>query len=143
MNALGPIMLLIPEELFGLLVVGILMAGGFAFIVGASKSGRALVTAAIALPILSMIAQAVVNDLFSFLPDWLVAPVAVILMLLCYALVVIATIKAVVGERAWDDTKGRLLADVIKWSFKKLFSRTGLAMVGVLAVWATLQGAIV
>lgn len=140
MNMLGPVMMIIPEELFGLLVVGMLIAGGLAFIVGARKLGRALVTAALALPILSVIIQAIVNDLFAFLPDWLVMPVSVILMVVCYGLVITTIFKFLVGERAWDDATGQLLADAIRWSFKKLFSRVGMATVGLLAVWTALQG---
>ena len=140
MNALAPIMMIIPEEYFGLLVFGMLVAGGLAITVGARKTGGALVTAALALPIVSVIVQAIVNDLFSFLPDGLVMPVAVLLMVICYAFVIIAILKALVGQRAWDGAKERLLADFIKWSVKKLFSRTGMALVGVFALWTTLQG---
>ncbi len=140
MNLLGPILMIIPEELLGLLVVAMLMAGGLAITVGARKTGTALVTTALALPIISAVAQAIVNDIFSFIPDWLLLPVTILVMVLCYGLVIVTMLKALVGERAWNHAIGELLADFGRWFFSKAFSRAGMTMFAAMFAWIGLQG---
>lgn len=130
MNATTNILfLLVPEELVGVLLVGMLVAGGFAIMLGARKVGKALVIGAIAFPFISLIATALFNDLFASLPEWLVMPVAFLIMLILYLSAGWIVIKALFGQKAVDEAKGHLLADGVKSTAKMLFSHTGMMVV--------------
>ena len=103
--------LLMPEELVGILLLVMLVAGGFAFIIGARRVGKALVVSAIACPSISVIVSALFNDFFAALPPALVLPVAFLVMAVQYVSIGWMIIMAISGQRAVDHAKGELLAD--------------------------------
>lgn len=118
--------LLVPEELVGTLLLFMLVAGGFAFIVGARRVGKALVISAIAFPFISVIVSALFNDFFAALPPGLVVPVAFLIMAILYVAIGWMIIKGIFGQRAIDHAKGELLADGARAGLRMIFSRIGL-----------------
>lgn len=118
--------LLVPEELVGTLLLFMLIAGGFAFIVGARRAGKALVVSAIAFPFISVIVSALFNDFFEALPPSLMMPVALLLMAVLYVSIGWMIIKATFGQKAVDHAKGELLADGVRAALRLMFSKVGL-----------------
>jgi len=131
-NASNLLLLVIPEPLLGPLLVCLIMAGGLAMILGFRRQGAALVLMAIAIPIVSMLIEALMNDLFAAMPGWLVTPVAMLILLIVYAMIGWGLIKMLFGQRAVDEAKGHLLADAVRWLLRKTFTRYGLATLGAL-----------
>lgn len=117
--------LLVPEELIGTLLLFMLVAGGFAFIVGARRVGKALVISAIAFPFITVIVSALFNDFFAALPPGLVMPVAFLIMALLYVAIGWMIIKGIFGQRAVDHAKGELLADGARAALRFMFSKVG------------------
>lgn len=122
--------LLIPESLFGPMLLCMLVAGGLALILGFGKLGKGLIFTAIALPLVSFVFEAILNEMFMALPGWLVTPVAILLMLTVYLMIGWALIKIVFGQKAIQEAKGRLLADAIKSVMRRIFTRGGVVAVG-------------
>lgn len=120
--------LFVPEELVGTLLLFMLVAAGFAFIVGARRVGKALAISAIAFPFISVIVSALFNDFFAALPPALVMPVAFLIMAILYSTIGWMIIKGIFGQRAVDHAKGELLADGARLALRALFSRIGLIM---------------
>jgi len=126
--------MLVPEELVGTLLLFMLIAGGFAFIIGARKAGKALVVSAIAFPFISVIVSALFNDFFAALPPSLVLPVAFLLMAVLYVSIGWMIIKGIFGQKAVDHAKGELLADGARAALKLMFSKFGLVCLIILVV---------
>lgn len=127
--------LLVPERLVGVLLLFMMVAGGMAFIVGARRIGKTLFISAIAFPIISVIASALFNDFFAALPEWLVIPVAFLIMAILYISIGWMIIKGIFGQKAVDHAKGELLADGVRKGFSLLFSKAGILIVlGILTV---------
>lgn len=130
--------LLVPEELVGTLLLFMLITGGFAFIIGARKAGKALVVSAIAFPFISVIVSALFNDFFAALPPSLVVPVAFLLMAVLYVSIGWMIIKGIFGQKAVDHAKGELLADGVRAAFRFIFSLKGLVLIACLVALAYL-----
>jgi hypothetical protein len=120
--------LLVPEELVGSLLLFMLIAGGFAFIVGARRAGKVLVVSAIAFPFISVIVSALFNDFFATLPPSLVLPVAFLVMAVLYVSTGWMILKGIFGQKAVDHAKGELLADGVRAALRLVFSKTGLVL---------------
>ena len=131
--------LLIPEELVGTLLLFMLIAGGFAFIVGARRAGKALVISAIAFPFISVIVSALFNDFFAALPPALVMPVAFVVMAVLYVSIGWMIIKGIFGQKAVDHAKGELLADGVRASFRLMFSKFGAIAIFLLLLLVYIQ----
>ena len=133
MNRLGnPILLLVPHEALGAALMLFLVAGGLCMIVGARRAATGLIATAIAVPFVSVVIEALFNELFAVLPPWLVQVVAWLVLAVVYLIVLGAFMSFVFGQRVWDETKAHLLADAIKGLLRLAFSWP------LLLVWAAL-----
>lgn len=130
-NASNLLFLLIPEELFGLMLLCLFIGGGFALMLGYAVQGKALILTAIALPLVSFVVEALMNGMFMAMPGWLVTPVAMLLMLIVYLMIGWALVKLVFGQKAIEEAKGHLLADAIKGVLRMIFTRSGFVAVGI------------
>lgn len=135
----NPLLMIFPEELLGVLLAGMLVAGGLLMVVGVRRMGGALVALAIAMPFISVGVEALFNDFFAALPEDYVQPVAWAIMAIAYAAVGLAFLRLLVGQKAVDDAKGQLLADAVRWCFRMLFSRPMLLLLWIpglaYAIW--------
>lgn len=131
-SATNLFLLLLPPELLGLLTVAVIIAGGFLVMIGARRKGTALVVTGMSLPLVLILVEALMNDLFTALPEWLVIPVSVAITTIIYLLVVWAFVKLVFGQRAIDEAKGHLLADAARWILRRTFSGKGALVFGAL-----------
>ena len=129
-NASNLLFLLIPEALYGPMLLCLIVGGGFALMLGYAAQGKALILTAIALPLVSFIVEVLMNEMFMALPGWLVTPVAMLLMLNVYLMIAWALIKLVFGQKAVEEAKGHLLADAIKGVLRMTFTRSGFVAVG-------------
>ena len=129
-NASNLLFLLIPEEFFGLILLCLIVGGGFALILGYPAQGKALILTAIALPLVSFVVGVLMNEMFMALPGWLVTPVAMLLMLIIYLMIGWALVKLVFGQKAIEEAKGHLLADAIKGLLRMIFTRSGFVALG-------------
>jgi hypothetical protein len=117
----NPLLMVVPAELLGSLVFAMIVIGGLMLVVGARQRGLALVGLAIAIPIISVIVEALMNDVFTMVPDSLVLPVAWLIMGVAYLMLLAAFVKMVFGEKAVDHAKGELLASAIKGVLRVIF----------------------
>jgi hypothetical protein len=119
----NPILMIIPPELFGLIVVGMLICGGLAITVGARKLGKGLVLGAIALPFVMFIVEALMNDLFAAMPEALIMPVAFLITVTAWIMLGWALLRVVFGQAALSNAGGIILADTIRGGARLLSSR--------------------
>jgi hypothetical protein len=119
----NPILMIIPPELFGLIVVGMLICGGLAITVGARKLGKGLVLGAIALPFVMFIVEALMNDLFAAMPEALIMPVAFLITVTAWIMLGWAIMRMVFGQAVLRNAGGIILADTIRGGARLLFSR--------------------
>jgi hypothetical protein len=129
-NSSNLLLLLIPESLLGPLLLLFLMAGGLAIILGFRRKGMALIITAISFPIVAVVIETLMNELFGAMPGWLVIPVSMALLLIVYLMIGWGLIKMVFGQRAIDEAKGHLLADAVRGVLRMTFTRTGLVVFG-------------
>lgn len=129
----NPILMIIPAELMGLLVLGMLVCGGLAIMVGARKLGKKLVIGAIALPFIMVLVEALMSDLFAAMPEVLVMPVAFMITVLVWIMLAWAVMQLVFGQNALDNARGILLADAIRAGVRPVLSRP-LVVIGALVV---------
>ena len=123
MNRLAnPVLLLVPHEALGAVLLLFLVLGGLCRVVGAKKASTGLIFAALAVPIVSVVVEALFNELFAILPPWLVRIVAWLVLVLVYIVIAGALMSLVFGQRVWDEAKSHLLADAIKGLLKLAFS---------------------
>lgn len=106
--------MVVPPELLGLLMFAMIVAGGLMLVVGARQRGLALVGVAVAIPFISVVVEALMNDVFTMVPDALVLPLAWLIMGVAYVMLLAAFVKLVFGEKAVDHAKGELLASALK-----------------------------
>lgn len=110
----NPLLMVVPPELLGLLVFAMIVLGGLMLVVGARQRGLALVGVAVAIPFISVVVEALMNDVFTMVPDALVLPLAWLIMGVAYVMLLAAFVKLVFGEKAVDHAKGELLASALK-----------------------------
>ncbi|MGQ0700465.1 MAG: hypothetical protein ACT4PZ_19775 [Panacagrimonas sp.] len=121
MNRIGnPLFMIIPEEAVGLLVAAMIAVGGLMIVVGARTAGKAVVLGGIAIPFVSVVVSALMNDFFTALPEDLIMPVAWLIMGVTYFVIGAMLLRFVFGDQAVEDAKGILLADVIRALFRFL-----------------------
>lgn len=119
----NPILMIMPAEMLGLLIIGMLVCGGLAVTVGARKLGKSLVIGAIALPFIMLLVEVLMNDLFAIMPDFMIMPVAFLITVLAWLMLAWALLRLMVGQAALDNARGALLADGIKAVMRPLLSR--------------------
>jgi hypothetical protein len=110
----NPILLLVPHEALGALLILFLVLGGLCRIVGARRASTGLIATAIAIPFATVIVEALFNELFAVLPPSLVKIVAWCVMGIVYLVIFGSLMSFLFGEGVWGHAKGQLLADSIK-----------------------------
>ena len=91
-----------------------------------------VIVTAIAVPFVTVVVEALFNELFAVLPLWLVQIVAWVVLGFAYLMIFGAFMSFVFGQAVWDGAKSHLLADAIGGVFRFLFSWP------LLLVWAAL-----
>lgn len=129
-----PLLLLVPDELIGSVLVLLIMLGGFCMMLGAKKTAMALIIMAISFPFISVLVEMVFSEFFAMLPEAYIKPASWLVVGICYLMMFGVLMKTFFGEKAWDQAKGELLADAIKWLLRKAFS------LPMLIVWVGLVG---
>lgn len=115
MNRLtNPMLLLVPHEALGGVLLLFLVLGGICRIVGARRASTGLIAMAIAVPLVTVVMEALFNELFAVLPPSLVRIVAWLVMIVVYVVIFGALMIFLFGQRSWDEAKGHLLADSVK-----------------------------
>ena len=117
----NPLLMLVPEESMPQVLVLMIMIGGLLMVVGARRSGLALVLTAISLPFITHIVEALMNHVFDAVPDWAVQPLAWALMAVAYLALAVSLIVLLVGERVWRDVKTQLAVRAIVGLFSLVF----------------------
>ena len=110
----NPILMLVPYEVLGSVLLLFLVLGGLCMIVGAKKAAYGLIATAVAVPFVSVVVEAIFTGLFSFMPPWMVQVTAWLILILIYIAIFAGLMSLLFGQRAWDHAKGHLLADAIK-----------------------------
>lgn len=136
MNRLSnPILLLVPHEALGAVLILFLVLGGLCRIVGARRASTGLIATAIVVPIATVVVEVLFNELFAVLPPSLVKIVAWLVMGIVYLVIFGTLMNFLFGEEAWGHAKGQLLADSIKGILRIAISWPLLLVWGVLALY--------
>ena len=115
MNRLtNPMLLLVPHEALGGVLLLFLVLGGICRIVGARRASTGLIAMAIAVPLVTVMMEVLFNELFAVLPPSLVRIVAWLVMIVVYVVIFGALMSFLFGQRSWEEAKGHLLADSVK-----------------------------
>lgn len=128
-NTSSLLLMVVPESILGPMLVLLIMAGGIAIVLSFRRQGVALVLTAISFPIVAVMIEALMNELFAGAPAWLIIPASILLLLILFLGICWTLIKMVFGQRAVDEAKGHLLADALRWCLRKVFTRAGLVLV--------------
>ncbi|SER40719.1 hypothetical protein SAMN05421690_102438 [Nitrosomonas sp. Nm51] len=121
-RAVTPTLMLIPAEMLGQILVLFLVLGGICMVVGAKRASSALITTAIALPFITVIVEALFNDLFAIIPAQHVQLVAWLLQGIIYFIIFGGLMGFLFGQYVWNQAKGHLLAEAIIGIFRLAFS---------------------
>ena len=127
--------MLVPHEALGAVLLLFLVLGGLCKIVGANKAATGLILVALAVPFVSVVVEALFNELFAVLPPWLVQIVAWLVLGIVYAVIAGTLMSFAFGQRVWDETKAHLLAGAIKSVLRLAFSWPFLLVWVVLAIY--------
>lgn len=140
MNRLtNPVLMLVPHELLGSVLLLFLVLGGLLRVVGAKRLSTGLIVTAIAVPFVTVVVEALFNELFAVLPPQLVQVAAWLVLILVYLFIFGALMSIVFGQRVWDEAKGHLLADAIKGTLKIALSWPLLLVWGAAAIYVWLK----
>jgi hypothetical protein len=115
-------LIMIPAEIIGPVLALLLMLGGLCMVVGARKAAAGLITTAIALPFITVIVEALFNDLFAIIPTQYAQLVVWLVLGAIYLLIFGGLMSFLFGRHAWNEAKGNLLADAIKGVLRLMFS---------------------
>lgn len=117
----NPLLMVVPLELLGLMLAGMIVAGGLMMVVGARQGGVALVGTAIAIPLISVVVEALMNEVFTAVPEDLILPLAWLIMGVAYLMLFGALVTMLFGQKAVDQAKGELLASAAKGVLRLVF----------------------
>jgi hypothetical protein len=131
-DLLFPALVLIPHEALGGFLMIMIVLGGICIMFGATRQGKTLIGTAIAVPLVTVVVEALCNELFAVLPLWAVKVVAWLILILTYLAVFASVMRLLLGKEAWDNAKGNMASDAMKGVFKVAFSKW------LLPVWAVL-----
>ncbi|MEQ1778973.1 MAG: hypothetical protein ABL863_10575 [Nitrosomonas sp.] len=137
-RAINPTLMLIPAELLGQVLALFLVLGGICMVVGARKAATGLITTAIALPFISVIVQALFNDLFAIMPPQYVQWVAWLVQGIIFVIILGGLMSFLFGQPVWNQAKGHLLAEAIIGVFRLVFSWQFVMLLiglGILFMW--------
>ena len=118
---INPWLMLMPAEAMGPALVLMIMVGGMMVMVGARRAGLALVYTAIALPFITVVAEILMNEVFTAVPDGLVQPLAWGMMGIAYLTLAGMLMVMLFGQKASGGVLTILLADAIKGLLRLLF----------------------
>lgn len=107
-------LLLVPHEALGGVLLLFLVLGGICRIVGARRASTGLIAMAIAVPLVTVMMEVLFNELFAVLPPSLVRIVAWLVMIVVYVVIFGALMSFLFGQRSWEEAKGQLLANSVK-----------------------------
>ena len=138
-RATNPILLLVPHEALGAVLLLFLTLGGLCMVVGARRASKGLIATAIAVPFITVIMEALFNELFSVLPPSLIKPVSWLILIVVYIVIFGALMSFLFGQRTWEAAKGQLLSDSIKGVLRIAVSWPLLVIWGILAAFLWLK----
>ena len=118
---INPWLMLMPAEAMGPALVLMIMVGGMMVVVGARRAGLALVYTAIALPFITVVAEILMNEVFTAVPDGLVQPLAWGMMGIAYLTLAGMLMVMLFGQKTSGGVLTILLADAIKGLLRLLF----------------------
>ncbi len=123
MKLFNPLLAVIPPELFNQLLVFFVMGSGFCAILGMRRAAGSLFIMAISLPLIMAIAETLMTDVFTMLPERLIQPIMwLILIIVCLSLFGMS-MSLLFGKPAWEQAKGNLLSSAIISILRLVFSR--------------------
>jgi len=131
----NPVLLLVPHEALGAMLVLFLVLGGLCRVVGARRASTGLIATAIAIPFATVVVEALFNELFGLLPPSLVTIVAWFVMIIVYLFIFGALMRSIFGEDAWSNAMGQLIANSIQGILRFAFSWPLILVWGVLAFY--------
>lgn len=130
-----PMLHLVPHELLGGVLSLLLVLGGLCMMVGARKLSTALIVTAITTPFISVLIEAVFNQLLAILPPTLVHVLAWCALGILYLLMFGALMGFLFGQGTWENAKGNLLAGAISRLAGIIFTWPILAVFGVVVAY--------
>lgn len=134
----------LPGEFIGLVIVGLIMAGGLAIMLGMRRKGTALVLSGISLPFLIMIRQTLRYEVLTALPESWRGPISLIGACIFGVVILLAVLRLLLGREIFtqmiSQTLGTLLADFLKWLARRI--TTPLGCLSTLVLLGALYGAI-
>lgn len=136
----NPILMLLPPELLGPLIVGMLVVAGLAIMIGAHAFGRNLAAAAIFLPFVLVLVEVLMDEFFAAIPEVLIMPVAFAITAIFWAMLGWAFFRLFFSQAVIDHAKGILLADAIRAGARPLLARPFIVIALVIAayfIWST------
>ena len=118
---INPWLMLMPAEAMGPTLVLMIMVGGRMVMVGARRAGLALVYTAIALPFITVVVEALMNEVFAAVPAGLVRPLAWGMMGIANLTLAGMLMVMLFGQKISSGVLTVLLADAIKGLLRLLF----------------------
>jgi hypothetical protein len=132
-------LMLVPEAALGTVLLLFMTLGGLCLVIGAKRQAIWLIATAIAIPLVTVLVEALFGELFAVMPPALVRVVAWLVLILTYLFILGALMGFLFGEHVWSDAKGHLLADAIKGILRIAVSWPMLVVWGVLAIYLWLK----
>lgn len=116
-------------DALSLILTGLIMVGGILVMMGKPQKGFALVLAAISFPFVLLFKEALRNDLLLALPEGMRGPVSFFFAVIIGIVVLLAVLRMLLGKEIFamtvSQTIGTLLADLIRWTMARAFTRSG------------------
>lgn len=131
----NPILMLLPPDLLGPLIVGMLVVAGLAIMFGARAFGRNLAVAAILLPFLVVLVEVLMDEFFAAIPEILIMPVAFAITVIFWAMLGWAFLRLFFNQAVIDNAIGILLADAIRAGARPLIARPFIVIALVIAAY--------
>lgn len=117
----NPLLMIVPFELLGLLLGGMIMLGGFFIMISATQKGKAIIITALLIPIAAVVVQAMMESFFATLPEDLVWPVYWFIMVIIYAAMGVMLARMLFGKKTITEWRNRMLVSILAASARFLF----------------------
>ncbi len=137
-RTINPMLMLIPPDVLGQVLAIFIVLGGICMVVGAKRAAVSLITIAIALPFISVLVEALFNDLFAILPAQNVQLLAWLIQGVVFLIILGGLMSFLFGQHVWNQAKGHILAEAIIAVFRLVFSWKFLMLaigLGILFLW--------
>jgi hypothetical protein len=116
-------------DALSLILTGLIMVGGILVMIGKPQKGFALVLGALSLPFILLFKETLRNELLLALPEGLRGPVSFIFAGIIGIVLLLAVARMLLGKEIYamtvSQTIGTLLADLIRWTLTRIFTRAG------------------